>query len=83
MRSLESRVELVKSGDGAVMLVKDTGQYIQLNSLGEQIVRSLIEGRTSDECVDEIAAQYKTEQSVVAKDVRAFIANLTEAGVLI
>jgi hypothetical protein len=69
------------TASGSVLLVRGMDAY-ELDPVGVA-VWTLCDGEhTEEQIVDEVAATWGTERDVVGRDVRAFVGELTAAGLL-
>jgi hypothetical protein len=69
------------TASGSVLLVRGMDAY-ELDPVGVA-VWTLCDGEhTEEQIVDEVAATWGTERDVVSRDVRAFVGELTAAGLL-
>lgn len=68
--------------DGAVLLNLRTKRYYSLNETGTRIWQLLLEGRTEDEIVHTLTAEYEVEAAVARDETRAVIASLRDSALI-
>ena len=66
------------SDDGRILLHLETGRMCAINSMGSRIWAELESGRTFQEIVDALAAEYEAPRDRIETDVRAFVQQLAE-----
>src|SRR5246127_4262064 len=64
--------------DGAIVLDIRQGQMFNLNLVGSRILELLETGTTESAIVDEISQKFEVGRDIAEKDVREFIASLTQ-----
>jgi Coenzyme PQQ synthesis protein D (PqqD) len=70
------------SGEGAVLLHLDTGDYFSLNRLGSMIWRLVDGGTTVEGLIAAVSAELEDPPSGLGADVQAFLAALSERGLI-
>jgi hypothetical protein len=81
-RTMDARAVLLDQDGGAVLFDRRSGQYIQLNAVGERVVRGLLDREDLAMVVAQVAADMAVPPERVRADVETFLDDLAEAGVL-
>jgi len=69
--------------DGEIICLNlEAGQYVGMKDVGQSIWERLDEPRPLDDLVQHVTAQYDVERDAAVSDVRAFLADLVEAGLV-
>jgi len=71
----------VIDGEAALLNVR-TGAYFGLNAVGTFIWQSITEGKTFDETVQCICAEFSADVAVAAADARTFTQKMLDRGLL-
>ena len=61
---------------------KEWKQPLRLNETGAFLLQGVYEGRTPEELADELSERYELPTEEMQKDVHAFLAQLSENGVI-
>lgn len=84
-----SRLRLRREGlhwveaDGEVLALDDRSmQYLSANPVGALIWRALAEGTTRNELVGRLVEEFDVDEPTAAKDVDAFVAELSKLDLL-
>jgi hypothetical protein len=80
---LSPKVTVTDTGDGMVLLNERTGRYWSLNATGRAVLRLLLDGRTPDDAVEELARRYPESAGGIAADVHALVRSLVEEKVML
>ncbi|MEW9806563.1 PqqD family protein [Mesorhizobium sp. ZMM04-5] len=70
-------------GDGAVVLLADSGQLYSCNDTSQAFLRHVDGKRTLAEIVDLMADEYEVERDVLEADLAELAANLKNEGVIV
>ncbi|KOT90416.1 hypothetical protein ADK86_26215 [Streptomyces sp. NRRL F-5755] len=65
-----------------VLLDRSSGKYWQLNATGALVLRTLLEGATSEKAVHDLAERYPAAAHRAADDVDLLIGRLRTAGLI-
>jgi len=68
-------------GDEVVILKPDSGIYFGLDQVGARIWRLIADGRTRQEVLQTITAEYETSGEPVEPDIEELISELSQAAV--
>ena len=74
---------LADLGDEAVVMDPSTGKYFGLNAVGTRILSLAAEPIPLDDLIEQLLAEYDVPLDVLTRDVTAFVADLTQRGILI
>jgi Coenzyme PQQ synthesis protein D (PqqD) len=69
-------------GDEVVILKLDAGIYFGLEQVGARIWREIAEGRTRDEIVKTVAAEYDASRDRVERDFDELVSDLSKEGLI-
>ncbi len=70
-------------GDGAVVLLADSGQLYSCNDTSEAFLRHVDGKRSLGEIVDLLAQEYEVERDVLEADLAELAENLKQEGVIV
>lgn len=70
-------------GDGAVVLLADSGQLFSCNDTSEAFLRHVDGKRSLDDIVDLLAKEYEVERDVLAADLAELAESLKQEGVIV
>ncbi|MFJ6777306.1 lasso peptide biosynthesis PqqD family chaperone [Kitasatospora sp. NPDC091257] len=79
---LRPDVTLTPTDDGAVLLDERSGRYYQLNRTGLFTLRSLLDGRSTDEIATDLAGRHPVTAERARSDVERLHRNLRTAGLV-
>ncbi len=79
---ISPRAATSRVGEEMVLLHLDTGTYFGLDEVGTMIWGGLQEGQSPREICQRVAASYGEPPERVEEDVHAFLAKLSEHGLL-
>lgn len=65
-----------------IVLLIENGSFCELNALGSRIWSFLVEGSSKEEIIKALQQSYDIPRETLEKDVDAFIARMTEQGIL-
>ena len=69
--------------DGEIVALDDRSlQYLSANPAGASLWRALVEGATRNELIGRLLEEFEVEHAVAARDVDAYLAELTRLGLL-
>jgi hypothetical protein len=67
---------------GIMLLDEDSGQYWNLNPTAALALRSLLDGGTLDQTVQELTERYSVDAGTASRDVRELLDGLRSAGLV-
>ena len=70
-------------GDGAVILLADSGQLFSCNDTSEAFLRQVDGKRTLDEIIALLAEEYEIARDVLAVDLTELAASLKKEGIIV
>jgi hypothetical protein len=70
-------------GDGAVVLLADSGQLYSCNDTSEAFLRHVDGKRSLGEIIDLLAAEYEAERDVLVADFAELADSLKQEGVIV
>lgn len=70
-------------GDGAVVLLADSGQLYSCNDTSEAFLRHVDGKRSLSDIVDLMAAEYEVEREVLEADLAELAESLKQEGVIV
>jgi hypothetical protein len=76
---LKPGVKIVDESSGAFLLDTRKGVYWHLNQSGVRLVSALAEGRSVDDVVAEVAAEFSVDPEMVRADCMALLKELRKA----
>ena len=79
---LRDGVSAAETDYGITLLDGDSGQYWNLNPTGVLVLRTLLEGGTPAQAVQELAAQYAVDAETASRDVEDLVGGLHSAGLV-
>jgi Coenzyme PQQ synthesis protein D (PqqD) len=79
---LRDGVSAAETDYGTTLLDEDSGQYWNLNPTGVLVLRTLLEGGTPAQAVQELAAQYAVDAETASRDVQDLVGGLHSAGLV-
>ena len=74
--TLNEQISLYPKGDGAIIFVHATGDYLQVNEIGRIVLEGLLQGQSVRACVDLITPQYQAERQTIERDVEQFLTDM-------
>lgn len=77
--TLRKDVSATESEDGMVLLDERTGRYFQLNPTAAFVLKSLIDGATSEQAADALTVRYEVPLDQAVSDTRTLISALLTA----
>ena len=80
--ALAPSVSVIEGEQGTVLFDARRGEYYQVNELGLLIVRALGEGLGSEAIVERVVDAYDVSLDVAAEDVRNFLLQVKDLGVV-
>jgi hypothetical protein len=79
---LRKGVSTAETDYGTTLLDEDSGQYWNLNPTGVLVLRTLLEGGTPAQAVQELASQYAVDAETASRDVEDLVGGLHSAGLV-
>jgi len=79
---LRDGVSTAETDYGTTLLDEDSGQYWNLNPTGVLVLRTLLEGGTPAQAVQELTAQYAVDADTATRDVEDLVGGLHSAGLV-
>jgi Coenzyme PQQ synthesis protein D (PqqD) len=79
---LRNGVYTAETDYGTTLLDEDSGQYWNLNPTGVLVLRTLLEGGTPAQAVQELTAQYAVDAETASRDVEDLVGGLHSAGLV-
>ena len=79
---LRDGVSAAETDYGITLLDEDSGQYWNLNPTGVLILRTLLDGGTPAQAVQELTAQYTVDAQTASRDVEDLVGGLHSAGLV-
>lgn len=70
-------------GDEAVILDPSTGKYFGLNTVATRILAHAADPISIEDLVGRLLSEFEVSADVLSRDVTAFVADLTQRGILI
>ncbi|WP_137990453.1 lasso peptide biosynthesis PqqD family chaperone [Streptomyces vilmorinianum] len=80
---LRSGVSFAQTDYGLALLDERQGTYWQLNPTGAQVLRALLDGRTAEQAVRELTAEYAIDDDSAHHDVQELLTALFASGLLV
>lgn len=80
--SLNPAIEIAEAEGGAIALDKKTGAYLQLNTMGLRVLRSMLADQSLDKMHDELAEEYPEQRHRIRDDLHALEEDLLARGVV-
>ena len=79
---LRDGVSTAETDYGTTLLDEDSGEYWNLNPTGVIVLRTLLEGGTPAQAVQQLAAEYAVDMETATRDVDELIGGLQSAGLV-
>ena len=79
---LRDGVSAAETDYGTALLDEDSGQYWNLNPTGVLVLRTLLEGGTPAQAVQELTAQYAVDAQTASRDVEDLVGGLRSSGLV-
>ena len=79
---LRDGVSTADTDYGTTLLDEDSGQYWNLNPTGVLVLRTLLEGGTPAQAVQQLTAQYAVDAETASRDVEDLVGGLHSAGLV-
>lgn len=80
---LRDGVSLADIDQGIAVLDEDSGQYFELNPTGALVLRTLIDGGTSEQAAQQLSTQYAVDLATATQDVTALLEQFHSAGLVL
>ena len=79
---LRNGISTAETDYGTTLLDEDSGQYWNLNPTGVLVLRTLLDGGTPAQAVQELTAQYAVDAETASRDVEDLVGGLHSAGLV-
>jgi hypothetical protein len=79
---LRDGVSTAETDHGTTLLDEDSGEYWNLNPTGVIVLRTLLQGGTPAQAVQQLAAEYAVDKETATRDVEDLIGGLQSAGLV-
>jgi hypothetical protein len=79
---LRNGVSTADTDYGIVLLDEDNGQYWNLNPTAALVLRTLLDGGTPEQAVQELTGQYAVDADTASRDVQDLVSELHSAGLV-
>ena len=79
---LRNGVSTADTDNGIVLLDEDNGQYWNLNPTAALVLRTLLDGGTPEQAVQELTGQYAVDADTASRDVQDLVSELHSAGLV-
>jgi Coenzyme PQQ synthesis protein D (PqqD) len=79
---LRDGVSAADTDYGITLLDEDSGQYWNLNPTGALVLRTLMDGGSSDQAVQHLTEQYDVDPETARRDVDDLLGGLHSAGLV-
>jgi hypothetical protein len=79
---LRDGVSTATTDYGVMLLDEDSGQYWNLNPTAAVVLRTLLDGGSSEQAVQELTSQYSVDAGTASQDVQDLVAELHSAGLV-
>jgi Coenzyme PQQ synthesis protein D (PqqD) len=79
---LRDGVSVADTDYGMALLDEDSGQYWNLNPTAALALRTLLEGGTKAQAVQELTTQYAVDADTASRDVEDLVGDLHAAGLV-
>jgi hypothetical protein len=80
--ALRDGVAAADTDYGITLLDEDSGQYWTLNPTAALALRTLLEGGSTNQAVQELTEQYAVDADTATRDVEALVGELRSAGLV-
>lgn len=81
--TLRRGVSFAQTDDGLALLDEHGGRYWHLNPTGAQVLRALLDGRTAEQAVAQLTAEYEIDAASAHHDVQELVTALLAAGLVV
>jgi hypothetical protein len=79
---LRDGVSTANTDYGVMLLDEDSGQYWNLNPTAAVVLRTLLDGGSPQQAVQELTSQYSVDAGTASRDVQDLVAELHSAGLV-
>jgi hypothetical protein len=79
---LRDGVSVAEIEYGIALLDEDSGEYYNLNPTGALVLRTLLDGGTPAQAVQELTREYAVDSDSAGQDVEALVGELRSAGLV-
>jgi Coenzyme PQQ synthesis protein D (PqqD) len=79
---LRDGVSTANTDYGVMLLDEDSGHYWNLNPTAAVVLRTLLDGGSSEQAVQELTSQYSVDAGTAGQDVQDLVAELHSAGLV-
>lgn len=80
--TLREGVSAADTDYGIALLDEDSGEYYNLNPTAALVLRTLLNGGTREQAVQELTEQYAVDTDTASQDVEDLIGELHSAGLV-
>ena len=79
---LRDGVSTADTDYGVMLLDEDSGQYWNLNPTAAVVLRTLLDGGSPQQAVQELTSQYSVDAGTASRDVQDLVGELHSAGLV-
>ena len=79
---LRDGVSTADTDYGLMLLDEDSGQYWNLNPTAAVVLRTLLDGGTPEQAVQELTSQYSVDAGTANRDLQDLVGELHSAGLV-
>jgi hypothetical protein len=79
---LRDGVSTANTDYGVMLLDEDSGQYWNLNPTAAVVLRTLLDGGSPQQAVQELTSQYSVDAGTASRDVQDLVGELHSAGLV-
>jgi Coenzyme PQQ synthesis protein D (PqqD) len=79
---LRDGVSTADTDYGIMLLDEDSGQYWNLNPTAAVVLRTLLDGGSPQQAVQELTSQYSVDAGTASRDVQDLVGELHSAGLV-
>ncbi|MDQ3764675.1 MAG: lasso peptide biosynthesis PqqD family chaperone [Actinomycetota bacterium] len=79
---LRAGVSLADTDYGVAVLDENSGQYFDLNPTGALVLRTLLDGGTTDQAAQNLSTEYVVDLATARQDVTTLLEELRSAGLV-
>jgi Coenzyme PQQ synthesis protein D (PqqD) len=79
---LRNGVSTANTDYGVMLLDEDSGQYWNLNPTAAVVLRTLLDGGSPQQAVQELTSQYSVDAGTASRDVQDLVGELHSAGLV-
>jgi Coenzyme PQQ synthesis protein D (PqqD) len=79
---LRAGVSTANTDYGLMLLDEDSGEYWNLNPTAAAVLRTLLDGGTPEQAVQELTGEYSVDADAASRDVQDLVGGLHSAGLV-